>query len=85
MEKKPSQSKKFIAFFFTVTMLISLGIATLITQVITAWLSTVLLAIVLTVGTIGVGYIIGQAGLDKYAKIAEISTKIKGLVGSDKD
>ena len=66
MSKLPHQSKKFIGFFFVISILAALGIIALFTQTVGWQLAAFMLAIILTIGTVGVGYILGQAGLDKY-------------------
>lgn len=74
-EKKPSQSKKFIAFFFVISVLAALAIVFSTTQTLGIALSPILLGIILTIGFIGVSYIFSTAVLDKYVRVAELLNK----------
>ena len=77
-EKSPKESKKFIAWFLSeMTWKVILVVALLVwrddlTRVGSGgwWL---LLSIVMTAGFIGIGFILGQAALDKYVRVAEIA------------
>lgn len=74
LDKVPLKSKKFIALFFIVLVLaIMLGL-TLFTQTIGWPLAAFAALIVVTIGTLGVGYILGQAGLDKYIAITKAAS-----------
>jgi tetrahydromethanopterin S-methyltransferase subunit E len=70
IEKLPLKSKKFIALFFIVVVLAVIMGITLFTQTIGWPLAVFAALIVITIGTLGTGYILGQAGLDKYIAIA---------------
>lgn len=73
LDKMPLKSKKFIALFFIVLVLaIMLGL-TLFTQTIGWPLAAFAALIVVTIGILGVGYILGQAGLDKYVVLAKVA------------
>lgn len=77
--KSPLKSKKFIAFLVAYLSLMILGVTIL------AWawnlneVSTrvffLLLSIIIVAGFLAVGYIIGQAGLDKYVRLAQIAAR----------
>jgi hypothetical protein len=71
MEKKPLQSKKFLAYLvadigWKVTLLIILFHSQ---SKLDYYTFSLLLTLVIVSGFIQVGYILGQASLDKYAKV----------------
>lgn len=79
-EKSHIESKKFVAWFISeLTWKAILIIALIqwkadIAQVsLGAW--WFLLSIVVTAGFIGIGFILGQAALDKYVRVAEITAE----------
>jgi len=78
-EKSPLQSKKFVAFLvaeitwkIALTILLTMGIRE---AKIDVFIGTVALAIIIIVGFVEAGYIIGQASLDKYTRIAQIAAQ----------
>ena len=76
VNKLPYQSKKFIGFIFAVLVLAAICGMIVFTQAV-GWITGLcLLGGILTVGAISIGYIMGQAGLDKYVAIAETLTNI---------
>lgn len=83
IEKKPFSSKKFVAFFFCVLVLAGLSAIALLTQPIGWPLSAFMLAIVLTIGFIGVGFIFSVAQLDKYVRMAYIAAGRKFVDGDN--
>lgn len=77
MQKLPLKSKKFIAYLIS-----ELGWKALIFYVVWGYQSKidhyafmVLIAMIITSGFMQVGYILGQAALDKYTHIAETAVK----------
>ena len=88
-EKSPAESKKFVAWFISeMTWKVILIIALFqwksdLTQVgAGAW--WLMLSIVVTAGFIGIGFILGQAALDKYVRVAEIAaTKLSSGLQED--
>lgn len=77
MNKLPLKSKKFIAYLIS-----ELGWKVLIFYVVWGYQSKidhyafmVLIAMILTSGFMQVGYILGQAALDKYTHLAEAAVK----------
>lgn len=89
-EKSHLESKKFAAWFISeMTWKVILVIALIqwkndLTQVSTgAW--WLLLSIVVTAGFIGIGFILGQAALDKYVRVAEIAAEqVSAKLGGNK-
>lgn len=73
-EKGIARSKKFIAFFFSILILAGIAGMFTFTQILGAALTPVLLGIVLTIGFISVGYIFSTATLDKFVRMAMITT-----------
>lgn len=75
--EKPMSSKKFVAFLISeVTWKLLLGYAMFIgvkEGKIELDLFTVLLCIIAVAGFVEVGYMLGQASLDKYLKLAQIA------------
>lgn len=77
-EKRPSESKKFLAWFISeITWKAIIVVALILWKgdlTVTgsgAW--WFLITIVVTAGFIGIGFILGQAALDKYVRVAEIA------------
>ena len=74
-EKLPLSSKKFLAY-----MVADLGwkivLGFLIYQNCTGDSLVLMLSIVIVSGFVQVGYILGQAALDRYVRVAEISTRL---------
>lgn len=68
LEKRPSSSKKFIAFLISIIgwMII------LVLMIFKGTSSLSIMATVIVSGFISVGYILGQAALDKYVRMATI-------------
>jgi len=73
-EKRPLQSKKFVAYLvaeatwkIVLVVLIFFGKESLPTS-----LFVLMLAVVLVAGFIETAYLLGQAGLDKYVRLAQI-------------
>jgi len=78
-EKTPLQSKKFIAFIvaevtWKVAMLVLLVLG-MSNAKIDIFVGSIAMGIVVVVGAIEALYLGGQAGLDKYIRIAQIATK----------
>lgn len=78
VEKAPLQSKKFVAFLVSeatwkVVLAVILVVGIKADQV-DVWLGGIALAVIIVAGFIEAGYIIGQASLDKYTRIAELAT-----------
>ena len=84
--KKPMQSKKFVAYLFAESTWKAIIFVTIImgfkSGKIDAGVTTLLLAIVIIAGFIEAGYILGQASLDKYVRIAEITGKLPGKLAT---
>ena len=86
MEKTPSQSKKWTAFLvaeLTWTVLIAYALFLAIEtaqsgHAVPSWLLIVILAMVVTDGFVEIGYIGGQAWLDKYVRVAQITAEAAG-------
>lgn len=82
-EKKPAESKKFIAWALS-----EMSWKAILVVAFVQWKSDLtqigagpwglLLSIVLTTGVIGVGFILGQSGLDIYVRLAEIGASHMG-------
>lgn len=76
-EKKPLESKKFVAFLVSeVTWKVVLGCLLWVglkEAKIDLFLGTIALTVVIVAGAIEALYIGGQAGLDKYTRIAQIA------------
>lgn len=83
IDKLPLKSKKFLAFFYIVTVLAVLLALTLFTQTIGWPLAAFCALVVVTIGTLGIGYVLGQSALDKYIYIAQAATN--KLPGTDED
>lgn len=74
-EKTALKSKKFLAFLLCLIILAGLAITALITQNVGWPLAAFMLAIVLTIGFLGVGFVFSVAQLDKYVRLAAITGK----------
>lgn len=73
-EKSPLQSKKFVAFVVTeVTWKILLAMMILYDVSILAQMTVIIIG-----GFIEAGYIVGQASLDKYVRVAQITGQVIG-------
>lgn len=79
-EKKPVESKKFLAWFLSEMSWKGIILAMLfwykdelVKSGVGAGVWWFLLGIVITAGFIGIGFILGQAALDKYVRVAEIA------------
>ena len=85
-EKSFTQSKKFVFAFFGVIVLATLAIVGYLTTATVAAMVPVYLTVVVTIGFIVVGIVLGQTILDKYVRLAEItSQKLTGKKEDDKD
>ena len=71
-EKKFRESKKAIAFLLCMVILSGLAVMALLTQTIGWPLSSFMVAIIITIGFLGTGYIFSTAQLDKYVRLAQI-------------
>jgi len=74
-EKSAMKSKKFLAFLLCVFILAGLAVTALISQDIGWPLAAFMLAIVFTIGFLGVGFVFSVAQLDKYVRLAAITGK----------
>ena len=78
-EKRPLGSKKFVAFLVAeVTWKIIVGMALVMGIVhdkVDVIIGSLLMAVVIIAGFVEAGYIIGQASLDKFTRVAEIATQ----------
>ena len=81
-EKSALKSKKFLAFLLCILVLAGLAVIALIFQDIGWPLAAFMLAIVFTIGFLGVGFVFSVAQLDKYVRLAAITGKNPTL---DKD
>ena len=66
IDKIPWKSKKFLAFIFVEIILATSLIILLVTQTLTWPLAFLGSIIVLTMGSLAIGYVLGQAALDRY-------------------
>jgi hypothetical protein len=78
-ESKPLQSKKFVAYLvaestwkLALLLVIGMGMKNGTIDVI---VGSIVLAIVIIAGFIEAGYILGQASLDKYIRVAQIASE----------
>jgi hypothetical protein len=79
-EKTPLQSKKFVAYLLaeiTWKILLGLMLVTFRDEItgVGVWAWWTMLSIVIVAGFVEVGFIGGQAWLDKYVRVAEIASK----------
>lgn len=77
-EKSPLASKKFLAWLLSeMTWKAIIVLALVIWKddltSVSTWAWWFMLSIVLTAGFVGIGFILGQAALDKYVRLAEIA------------
>ena len=73
IEKTPVQSKKFLAYFLSNVLTKGL----LFYMVSKAADPSTVIACIVSSAFIDIGYILGQAALDKYVRIARIENQIK--------
>lgn len=80
MEKSPWSSKKFLAFCFVEFGLFGWMFAATLSQngelVLTSGsvgVNAVLMVVAITAGFMGVGYVLGQASLDRYVRVAAMA------------
>lgn len=74
VEKKPMQSKKFIAFLFMEILLAALAMVALFTQPQLGWpLATFMSLIIMTMGAIALTFNGFQAAMDKYLRGAALT------------
>jgi hypothetical protein len=66
MNKKPLQSKKFIALFFCILAITGVLVTALLSQAITWPMAFFMSVGMLAIGALSVGYILGQTSLDKF-------------------
>jgi len=80
MEKRPIESKKFLSFLIAeLTWKAAIVILLLANrESIPVGVLTIGLAIVIVAGFVEVGYILGQASLDRFVRVAEITAE-KGI------
>jgi MFS-type transporter involved in bile tolerance (Atg22 family) len=65
-DKKPSKSKKFIAFFFSMLLIASILVIALMTQSF-VWSMSLFMAIgIMAIAFIAIGYVLSQSALDKF-------------------
>lgn len=74
-EKTFTQSKKFVFALIGILLLAGLGVAAFLTQEVGMALTPVLVAVVIVIGFVVVGIVLGQTMLDKYVRVAEITTQ----------
>ena len=72
-DKLPTKSKKFLALLFTILVIAGVMITALVVQPVGWPLSATMLAGMLTIGFLGVGYILSTASLDRYIQMAQIT------------
>ena len=83
--KKPLESKKFIFGLLTLLSLIGAIVAALITQTIGWPLAIFMCVLAVGIVTLGMGYVLGVASLDKWENIIVPFTRIGGDNESDPD
>lgn len=83
IEKMPLRSKKFLALFFVESLLVMMAMTALITGTVGWPIAAFMLSIVLTMGILAIGYVLGQAALDRYVRIAQITNKAPLEGGKD--
>jgi hypothetical protein len=76
MEKKPLESKKFIAFVFSMLLLTGTLVLSIVLKQ-TSWaMSLFMVSGIITIGALAIGYVISQAALDKFmVNIVKLKTK----------
>jgi hypothetical protein len=79
LEKKPLQSKKFIAFLISEFSwkLIVFYVLMQYKSGIDHYAFLVLLSVIVTSGFLQIGYVLGQAALDKYTAVAQTALENK--------
>ena len=82
MENPPWKSKKFLAFCLIELGLLGWMYAATLSEggnlLLTAGstgVNAVLMVVAITVGFVGVGYVLGQAALDRYVRVAALALK----------
>lgn len=87
-DKNPMQSKKFAAYLIAELTWKAIMVYALMAwkdQMPSVWAWGVLLTIVVTAGFIEIGYILSQAALDRYVRLAEIAAdEIQKRLGDKK-
>lgn len=87
MDKKPLQSKKFIAYLIADIgwKIILLYILVQTKSTLEHYTFSVLITLIIVSGFIQVGYILGQAALDKYLKVTDNLVNEKRTSNNDKE
>jgi hypothetical protein len=76
LDKLPTKSKKFIAFFFALLVIAGILVIALLTQTF-GWAMVTFMSIgIMAIGALAIGYVLSQASLDKF---------IRGVVGLSKN
>ena len=87
MEKSPLRSKKFVAFLVAELawkLVLVVGLVTLRSELSEAgWGWGFLLAVVVVSGFVEIGYLGGQAWLDRYVRVAALASGIEQREGND--
>lgn len=83
-EKKPLQSKKFLAFVLTEILGILVVCLILLKFELGAAQTGIIITALIIRGFVASGFIIGQSSLDRYVRIAEITTN-QASQGDKKD
>ena len=85
-ENEGLMSKKFFSFLLSeVTWKVLIGIVMVLGlkyDKVDPWVAGIVIALILVAGFVEVGYILGQASLDKFLRLSEIATK-SADVGAD--
>jgi hypothetical protein len=80
-DKKPLQSKKFIAFLISIFLIAAILITTLLTQTFNWAMKAFMCIGIFSISFICVGYIFKQAGIDKFNQgILHLGEKLSGLI-----
>jgi len=66
MEKRPLQSKKWIAFFFALIVMAGILITALVLQEFTMSMSLFMSAGIIGIAALSIGYVLSTAALDKF-------------------
>lgn len=75
-EKKAFSSKKFIAYMVAEIGWKAIIIIFILTAEISLYSATLMMGVVIISGFVQVGYILGQAGIDKYIRVAQINSQM---------
>jgi len=79
LDKKPLESKKFVFALITLLSLLGIMITALVTQTF-VWPMAAFMAIAVAgLVAIGLGYVLGQGSLDKWANIVTPLSKIRAI------